>query len=505
MVAKVKVSLIIPVYNKGKYIKRCLDSISTQFRPGFEVIIVDDGSTDNSVEQCLQYVDKYHWKLSVLSHRGVSEARNYGMEHAKGDYIAFLDADDALAPGALESMLKMARKGYNIVQFGQWRCKDYNELNLKMRLPYRAPEGAYGFDYIPKYWVMVWNKLYKRSFIEEAGLEFMKGMQFGEDAVFNMEGILANRGLYYAPYSTVIHCIDDKESLCRGNLKRSQLVLLDEEMTKIAKKQTEPEKIHWCETAINEHRFSKLFGRLGAGRGRKGEFDVVYMVKESPSNEELIYSLRSLEENWSYNRVWFCGGCPEGLKPDKMFKLKQEGLDKWWKVRNMIRKVCENDEITEDFWLFNDDFFILKPMAQDFQPQYNGDLMGYILRTERRLGGPDGFTVRLREANNALLRFGCGTLNYEVHKPMLINRKKALEVLDKFGDVPAFRSLYGNYHKIGGVDRHDMKVKILNYPNMYNVENFWDFVSTSDESFRDGEVGRFLRDKFNKKSRFERS
>ena len=108
MVAQVKVSLIIPVYNKGKYIKRCLDSISTQFRPGFEVIIVDDGSTDNSVEQCLQYVDKYHWKLSVLSHRGVSEARNYGIEYAKGEYIWFIDADDSLPKGALKKALSLA-------------------------------------------------------------------------------------------------------------------------------------------------------------------------------------------------------------------------------------------------------------------------------------------------------------------------------------------------------------------------------------------------------------
>ena len=88
---------------------------------------------------------------------------------------------------------------------------------------------------------------------------------------------------------------------------------------------------------------------------------------------------------------------------------------------------------------------------------------------------------------------------------MLLNRKKLLEVLEKFPNVPGFRSLYGNYWKIGGIDRHDMKVKIMNYNNMYAVENFWDFVSTSDESFRDGEVGRFIRNRFDKKSRFERS
>ena len=76
--------------------------------------------------------------------------------------------------------------------------------------------------------------------------------------------------------------------------------------------------------------------------------------------------------------------------------------------------------------------------------------------------------------------------------------------MERFPDVPGFRSLYGNYFGVGGVDVHDMKIKQMNYGRMDLVENEWDFLSTSDSSFRDGEVGRFIRNKFKERSRYEK-
>ena len=166
--------------------------------------------------------------------------------------------------------------------------------------------------------------------------------------------------------------------------------------------------------------------------------------------------------------------------------------------------MCQNDKISEDFWLFNDDFYVLKPAGLDVPPCYNGELIPYIERVERKQGHADDYTNRLREAEKTLREAGLTTYNYEVHKPLLINRKKALEVLNRFPDTPAFRSLYGNYWKIGGESKHDMKVKVLKYPKMYAVENDWEFLSTSDTSFREGTVGEFVRKRFNKRSRFEK-
>lgn len=231
------------------------------------------------------------------------------------------------------------------------------------------------------------------------------------------------------------------------------------------------------------------------------KYDIVYFVKNGVINEELRYSLRSVEANWPYFRVWFCGGCPDGIKPDKMMKLIQPGLNKWEKVQNSIIKVCENNEITEDFWLFNDDFFVMKKRKVDFEPQYNGKIIDYIEQIKKKhCGSHSEYTVRLMNTIDTLEKAGFGTLNYEVHKPMLINRAKALEVLERFPNVGGFRSLYGNYWQIGGENQHDMKIKAIGEFDWSD----WEFLSTSDGSFRDGEVGRYIRGKFNKISRFEK-
>lgn len=497
------ISLIIPVFNKAPYLKRCLASVASQKDKSAQVIIVDDGSTDGSAEICDYYEKMVGFEVYHTENHGVSEARNFGMGKAKGDFIAFLDADDMLTRDAIGIMNEATKDGYNICQFRQFRCKSFDQLNY---IPYGWREGDYSFDEIPKYWVMVWNKLYKKSFLDENKIRFKKGMQFGEDALFNMQCILANGGIHQSDSITVIHCMDDHSSLCRGTLNLERVNKLDNELCKIADQQKDLAKLKWVTLAINQHRESRLYRKHGFYMNQRGRFDIVYFVKDEPVNDELVYSLRSVEENWPYRQVWFCGGKPDNLQPDRMMRIRQEGLNKWEKVRNMIRKVCENDQISDYFYLFNDDFYVLREFDEDMAAgaRYNGYLIPYIERIERKTGSPDAYTIRLREAAEKLAKEGKTTYNYEVHKPMLINRKRALEVFEKYPDTPAFRSLYGNYWQIGGEDRHDMKIKVLNYPGMNLVENYWNFLSTSDKSFHEGNVGEFVRNRFNKRSRFEK-
>lgn len=232
----------------------------------------------------------------------------------------------------------------------------------------------------------------------------------------------------------------------------------------------------------------------------KSRCDIVYFVKESETNDELKYSLRTLD-NWPYRYVWFCGGCPADLRPDKRLKIPQKGFNKWEIVRKNIRLALENEGISENFWLFNDDFFILKPFTTD-APQYDGELIDYIESIIKKHNGSESqYTLRLRGTIEALEKIGCTTLNYEVHKPMLINKQMGLEILKRFPNVPGFRSLYGNYYQIGGINRQDMKIRATSYD--MSVVDEWDFLSTSDDSFKNGEVGRYIRDKFKERSRFE--
>lgn len=229
--------------------------------------------------------------------------------------------------------------------------------------------------------------------------------------------------------------------------------------------------------------------------------DIVYFVKNERRNPELRYSLRSVEENVEYRKVWFYGGCPEGIVPDEWIRVDQTAPKKWQRVRDMLKMACENDDITDQFWLFNDDFFILKPLDET-ACYYDGTLTSKIEETEKRHGGPSEWTRNMRRLRRLLQDEGLPELCYAVHRPMLVDRAKALVVLEKFPDEPMFRALYGNYYELGGIDSPDVKIS-------YNINGIadqlpdMDMVSTSDESFKRLYVGRWLRERFSVNSRFE--
>ena len=223
--------------------------------------------------------------------------------------------------------------------------------------------------------------------------------------------------------------------------------------------------------------------------------DIVYILKEGIDPYELRYSLRSLK-NMEHGKVWFYGGQPAGLTPDGRGTTEQRGETKWQRVRSSLEDVCRNDEITPQFWLFNDDFFVLKPVEG---PLFNGTLRDHILHVERRHYGETAYTKQLRACETLLKDAGLSTFNYAIHVPMLVDREKMLEALRTFPDCPMFRSLYGNFAEIGGNDHRD--VKIVGLTRGY--EDDADYVSTSDDSFEFGAVGAQLRHTFKEPCRYE--
>lgn len=498
-----QISVIVTVYNKEPFLKRCLDSLVCQTDKSAQIILVDDGSTDNGSRICDEYANKYKWEVYHTKNGGVSAARNFGMTKAKGDYIVFTDADDALTDDAIDVMTRMARHDFNIVQFGQYR------YNLGFTTPvYRKPiKGPCTFETVPRHWMIVWNKMYKRSFLNKHRLKFKEGLQFGEDEIFSIKCLIANDGMYVAPQILMKHYFDDKNSLCRGGLCLERLKGLDDEIVGVIKqlkrhKTFKNERaIKWLERVRRRHHGSEVFQRFGWRQEKKGKYDVVYLLKDTAYNQELVYSLRSLDRNWQYNEVWFYGGTSEGVIPDHHVPVEQNQPSKWENVRSMLVEICKNDDITEDFWLFNDDFFILRPIDENMPPQYNGSLEAQIDRVERKHNGSTDYTRRLRHLVETLRSAGKPTLNYSVHKPMLVNRKKALEVLTKFPEEPMFRALYGNYWELGGENQRDMKIMTVDYDINKIID--WPFVSTEDISWRIGTIGDFLRNRFNQKGRFE--
>ena len=233
--------------------------------------------------------------------------------------------------------------------------------------------------------------------------------------------------------------------------------------------------------------------------------DIVYFVKECPNNEELRYSIRSVVENFPYNKIWFYGGCPMTLQPDAMVHIEQRAPRKWENVQNMMLEACYNDSITEDFWLFNDDFFIIEPMQNGIEPRYDGTITSKIKEVEdAHMGERQEWTNNLRHLRESLQKDGNPEQNYAIHEPLLVNRRKMREVLEKYPNEPMVRALYGNYWRIGGVQDPDPKLAHQHYAGLDDMLAGMDVVSTSDESFHHGNVGEWLRKRFDNKSKYEK-
>ena len=228
------------------------------------------------------------------------------------------------------------------------------------------------------------------------------------------------------------------------------------------------------------------------------DLDIVYFVKDGIRNEEFKYSLRSVSQNMPHKRVWVFGGCLPNIIPDVRVRVAQEGRTKWDKVRTMFKMACENKEITDNFILFNDDFFVMQPT--DFiEPLYRCSLEDHIHILEPR--GPTEYSKLLRRCYNELKRIGASQLSYELHTPFIFNKKKLLRMLNDYPKQHCTRTLYGNIYNIGG--RRSNDVKIFTVKPEFDYKNSR-FLSTDDPIVNvNNDIWRWIRKQFPKKSDYE--
>ena len=224
-------------------------------------------------------------------------------------------------------------------------------------------------------------------------------------------------------------------------------------------------------------------------------WDIVYFVKDTPDNEELRYSLRSLS-NFPHRKVCFYGGCPKGLRPDHHVYVKQDKDNKWKNVSMMLDMACKNPQITKDFWLFNDDFFIMEKIKQP-KNYYRGDLYKRIVQLEDVYKGFTPYSKLLRNCAKELEALGCTTKDFSLHIPIKINKEDMLSVR-KLTDFEGFRSLYGNYYNIADDTMNDCKITSLDKEYKGGC-----YLSTDDRAFKDGIVGKQIRERFPDKCKYE--
>ena len=221
------ISIIIPCYNAAKTISRALNSIREQDFKDVEVIVVNDGSKDNSLEvlSMFEKVDK-RIKVFTQENAGVSVARNNGLKHAKGNYIVYLDADDNYTtPYALSNMMKRLKEtGSDMVvcKFTHPCFEQYLEEGV-YDLTNKKGFMAYIQDFFTS--SMPWNRITKRECITE---EFIEGVKFTEDEIFNfynlknikkvavMDDVYHN--YYCAPYNPYSNDNSAVNSQCKNNV-----------------------------------------------------------------------------------------------------------------------------------------------------------------------------------------------------------------------------------------------------------------------------------------------
>ncbi len=182
------ISIIVPIYNTEKYLKKCIESILHQTYKNIELILVDDNSTDSSLDICNKYLKDKRVNVFHIKKSGVSNTRNYGLKQAKGDFITFVDSDDyidkdyikILYDNILYSNSDVSICNYNniyknkVEKFCKKNIKFENEGNcLNLLLEHKYFKGQ------------VWGKLYKKSIIEN--IKFSSDLDYYEDLLFNFE------------------------------------------------------------------------------------------------------------------------------------------------------------------------------------------------------------------------------------------------------------------------------------------------------------------------------
>lgn len=197
-----KISIIVPVYNVYDYLERCLNSLVKQTLKDIEIIIVNDGSTDNSEEIINKFQKKYPTKIKSLKKEngGQASARNLGLKEAKGEYIGYVDSDDYIDLSMYEKMYYYAKKkDYDIVMCGMYYS--YTDHDDKTLL-YNRTKKLTSKDYINSP-PSPWNKIYKRELLIKNSFSFPEGIIYEDLAVVPSLGIYTdkigylNEALYY--------------------------------------------------------------------------------------------------------------------------------------------------------------------------------------------------------------------------------------------------------------------------------------------------------------------
>lgn len=222
---RIKISIIVPVYNVEKYIKKCLDSLVNQTLKEIEVIVVNDGSPDQSQKIIDKYVKKYPniIKSYTKENGGQGSARNFGLTKAKGEYIGYVDSDDFVELDMYEKMYNKAKeKDLDIVICGSYNVDEIS-LNKEIDLDNITFEDKKTNAFFGR--MAVWNKIYKRQLLEDSKAEFRSKVWY-EDLDFTVKALSYAKKIDYVNEPFYDYLIRQGSTMNNSNVDRNLEILL---------------------------------------------------------------------------------------------------------------------------------------------------------------------------------------------------------------------------------------------------------------------------------------
>jgi len=199
-------SILIPAYNSERWLPRCLTSILSQIKDGVEVIIVDDGSMDKTLQCAREFAEKWSCiEVFTKKNEGVGAARNFLLDKARGEFIWFVDSDDYIVEGCLSLLLKELSETLDLLSVS------YNEVNLN-------PFEGTGLEFIKKRLIngYLWSKIIRRKIINGANIRFDSERCSQEDWFFLMHVYPHLNYVKQITLKAYSYCDDNEQSVMRG-------------------------------------------------------------------------------------------------------------------------------------------------------------------------------------------------------------------------------------------------------------------------------------------------
>lgn len=304
-----KVSVIVPVYNAQKYIRRCVQSIINQTYNNLEIILINDGSTDQSEKICRQLSNMDKRIIALTEHNsGVSAARNFGIRRATGDLITFIDVDDYVEAQYIESLMKCLMEKKVDIAYCSALIENENAelLSVEYKKSYLISSSEYDWNSEYSHCV-VRGALYKASLIQ--GIQFAEDLSVGEDTLYFAMAVNNSKKIYCLK-NPFYHYVIRNSSVSHGTFNRKMIdeIISWKRIYKISNNTAKVACALRCQAIIQKYYTSPLFKKVYFNKLKKDYYSLLPSVKTYYfSKKEWVKLIKSFMFAMSpsiYSKLW---------------------------------------------------------------------------------------------------------------------------------------------------------------------------------------------------------